>query len=117
MRLETYRKKRKFRETPEPAERHRRSGDKHLFVVRKHDASHLHYDFRLEYARFEGVIPEGHYGAGTVMIWDTGTYTPDGNVAAAEQLANGELKVELQGKKLRGDVRSGSDETRRWQGA
>jgi bifunctional non-homologous end joining protein LigD len=59
-------------------------------------------DHPVEYADFEGVIPEGHYGAGTVMVWDRGTYEPEGNSLPEEQLDNGELKIELQGKKLRG---------------
>ena len=135
MPLENYRKKRKFDETPEPQGRTRRSGRKRIFVVQKHDASHLHYDFRLEisgvlvswavpkgptldpsskrfatmtedhpieYAQFEGTIPEGHYGAGTVMIWDKGSYETEGDVEPEDQLAKGELKIELHGKKLRG---------------
>jgi bifunctional non-homologous end joining protein LigD len=135
MPLENYRKKRNFGDTPEPRGRQRRSRRKSIFVVQKHDASHLHYDFRLEidgvlvswavpkgptldpsskrfatmtedhpveYADFEGVIPEGHYGAGTVMVWDRGTYEPEGNSPPEEQLDNGELKIKLQGKKLRG---------------
>jgi bifunctional non-homologous end joining protein LigD len=136
MELEEYRKKRDFSVTPEPAGRAwRRSRDKPIFVVQKHDASRLHYDFRLEinrvlaswavpkgpsmnpadkrlairtedhpidYADFEGVIPEGQYGAGTVMVWDKGTYEPQGNLSPNEQLARGEIKVLLDGKKLRG---------------
>jgi bifunctional non-homologous end joining protein LigD len=135
MPLKTYRKKRKFDETPEPKGRTRRSGRKPIFVVQKHDASHLHYDFRLEmhgvlvswavpkgptldpsskrfatmtedhpidYADFEGTIPEGHYGAGTVMIWDKGTYETEGDSPPEEQLAKGELKIQLHGKKLQG---------------
>jgi bifunctional non-homologous end joining protein LigD len=132
MALEEYRRKRKFDRTPEPGpdvEKH--SG--HRFVVQKHRASHLHYDFRLEmegvlkswavpkgpsldpkdkrlammvedhpvsYFHFEGIIPPGNYGAGTVMVWDTGTWEPQGN--AAEMLARGDLKFVLKGEKLKG---------------
>jgi bifunctional non-homologous end joining protein LigD len=135
MPLEEYRKKRNFRATSEPSGRARRAGRTHTFVVQKHDASHLHYDFRLaidgvlvswavpkgptldpgvkrfatmtedhplEYADFEGVIPEGEYGAGTVMVWDRGSYELEEEMPAEEQLARGEIKIILQGKKLRG---------------
>ena len=155
MRLETYRKKRKFDETPEPKGRLRRSAKERIFVVQKHDASHLHYDFRLEiggvlvswvipkgpsldpaskrfatmtedhpveYAAFEGTIPEGHYGAGEVMIWDKGIYEIKDGRSAEDQLAGGKLKIELNGKKLHGAfalVRMGHQsstlrETSRW---
>lgn len=136
MALEEYRRKRKLGQTPEPAgQAQRRSGSKRIFVVQKHDASRLHYDFRLEingvlaswavpkgpslnpadkrlaiqtedhpieYANFEGVIPEGQYGAGTVMVWDKGTYEPEGELSPEQELARGEVKVVLHGKKLRG---------------
>ena len=111
MPLEDYRHKRKFAETPEPKGRRRRGSSKDIFVVQKHAASHLHYDFRLairtedhplEYAEFEGVIPEGQYGAGTVMVWDTGQYQPLDGVSASEQLARGKIDVMLHGTKLRG---------------
>jgi len=59
-------------------------------------------DHPIEYANFEGVIPEGQYGAGTVMVWDKGTYQTDPEGSAAEQLAQGELKFTLDGKKLQG---------------
>src|ERR1700680_98368 len=59
-------------------------------------------DHPLEYARFEGVIPEGQYGAGTVMVWDTGTYEPKDDVSPDEQLARGKIDVVLHGTKLRG---------------
>jgi bifunctional non-homologous end joining protein LigD len=105
------------------------------FVVQKHAARRLHYDFRLaiegtlkswpvpkgpslnpadkrlavmtedhplDYANFEGKIPEGNYGAGTVMVWDRGTYAVEGGSSAAEQLHRGEIKFSLNGEKLRG---------------
>lgn len=135
MPLEIYRKKRNFRQTPEPAGKSRSRRSKAIFLVQKHDASRLHYDFRLaiegvlvswalpkgptldpamrrlaartedhpiEYADFEGTIPEGEYGAGTVMLWDRGTYETEGELTAVEQVARGEIKFLLQGKKLRG---------------
>ncbi|HYR95464.1 MAG TPA: DNA polymerase ligase N-terminal domain-containing protein [Candidatus Binatus sp.] len=135
MGLAEYRRKRRFGVTPEPEGGERRRRRAALsFVVQKHRASHLHYDFRLEwkgrllswavpkgpsldpsvkrlamqvedhpleYAEFEGIIPEGEYGGGTVMVWDRGTWTPEvPDVDAA--LRKGELKFRLDGKKLRG---------------
>jgi bifunctional non-homologous end joining protein LigD len=135
MPLKEYQRKRKFTETPEPAGRARRSNRTRIFVVQKHDASRLHYDFRLainsvlvswavpkgpsmnpaekrlavrtedhplDYAKFEGVIPAGQYGAGTVMVWDLGTYEPQDGISPAEQLARGKIDIVLQGEKLRG---------------
>src|SRR5215813_112451 len=151
MTLEEYRKKRSFTETPEPVGRVRRSSRERIFVVQKHDASRLHYDFRLavngvlvswavpkgpsrnpaekrlairtedhplEYADFEGVIPEGQYGAGTVMVWDKGAYKSEDDIPPAEQLARGKIEMTLHGKKLRGGftlVRLGKPSTDRSQ--
>jgi bifunctional non-homologous end joining protein LigD len=136
MPLDEYRRKRNFKKTPEPSGRVRRSSRrKPVFVVQKHDATSLHYDFRLEvngvmaswavpkgpsmnpadrrlavrtedhpieYNSFEGVIPEGHYGAGIVVVWDRGTYEVEGELPPDQQLARGELKFVLHGEKLRG---------------
>src|SRR5712664_3409079 len=114
-----------------------RPGAEHgdTFVVQKHRATRLHYDFRLaidgtlkswavpkgpsqshadkrlavqtedhplDYANFEGKIPEGNYGAGTVMVWDRGTFHVEGNLDALKQLERGEIKFSLNGEKLRG---------------
>jgi len=137
MSLTEYRKKRRFDVSPEPKGRDRstRAGKSKLaFVVQKHRATALHYDFRLEwngvmlswavpkgpsydpavkrlamqvedhpieYNKFEGIIPSGEYGGGTVMIWDKGTWRPETlDVDAA--LKKGELKFTLDGKKLHG---------------
>jgi len=144
MSLRDYQRKRYFTATPEPAGRPRtaRPASRLRFVVQKHRARSLHYDFRLEwkgvllswavpkgpsldpaakrlavrvedhpleYRTFEGRIPEGQYGAGTVAIWDQGTWEPeDPNVDAA--LRRGELKFTLAGKRLHGSwvlVRTG----------
>src|SRR6476661_5947426 len=100
MALDEYRRKRDFSSTPEPdggATPSKPTGAPLYFCVQKHLASHLHYDFRLD---FEGVMPEG-YGAGIVMLWDKGTWTPEvPDVAAA--LKKGDLKFRLDGYKLKG---------------
>ena len=137
MALEDYRKKRDFKKTPEPSgdapPKKKTKGDELFFCVQKHLASHLHYDFRLEwngvllswavpkgpsidpkdkrlamqtedhpydYGMFEGVIPEG-YGAGIVMLWDKGTWTPEQDDVDAA-LKKGDLKFTLDGYKLKG---------------
>jgi DNA ligase D-like protein (predicted 3'-phosphoesterase) len=141
--LRSYREKRDFALTPEPvssaAAREKASGEQ-IFVVQKHDARNLHYDFRLEvdgvlkswavpkgpstdpkekrlaimtedhplgYSKFEGVIPEGQYGAGTVIVWDIGPYRnmteKDGRaVPMVEALEKGHVSVWLEGKKIKG---------------
>jgi bifunctional non-homologous end joining protein LigD len=144
MSLEEYKKKRKFSATPEPAPKKAaaKSSEDLIFVVQKHAATRLHYDFRLEwkgvllswavpkgpspdpsvkrlamptedhpieYADFEGVIPEGEYGGGTVMVWDNGTWTAE-SPDVDEALKKGDLKFSLHGKKLKGSwvlVRTG----------
>ncbi len=132
MGLVEYKRKRHFTETPEPrGVQNKVSGSQ--YVIQKHEASHLHYDFRLEmdgvlkswavpkgpsldpatkrlavqvedhpvaYGGFEGIIPAGQYGGGTVMLWDTGTWEPIGDAEAG--LRAGKLKFILHGEKLRG---------------
>jgi bifunctional non-homologous end joining protein LigD len=137
MTLSKYKEKRNFGITPEPAGKEHTSADpKHrlTFVIQKHRATQLHYDFRLEfngvllswavpkgpsldpsvkrlamqvedhpieYGGFEGTIPEGEYGGGTVMVWDRGEWAPEnGDIAAA--LQKGDLKFTLYGEKLQG---------------
>lgn len=133
MSLTEYNRKRRFERTPEPKGAKNRSRSGKLFVVQKHDASRLHYDFRLEldgtlkswaipkgpslepkerrlavhvedhpveYGGFEGIIPEGEYGGGTVILWDRGTWEPLGD--AEKDYREGKLKFYLKGKKLRG---------------
>ncbi len=147
MSLDEYKRKRRFEETPEPPPTLEKQS-RHRFVVQRHAATRLHYDFRLEmegvlkswavpkgpsldpadkrlamqvedhpvsYFDFEGTIPEGNYGAGTVMVWDEGTweplspvpvngqYIPGTEKEAAAMLAKGDLKFRLQGKRLKGD--------------
>jgi bifunctional non-homologous end joining protein LigD len=145
--LEEYQRKRRFSETPEPPPKLDKSKG-HRFVVQRHRATRLHYDFRLEmedvlkswavpkgpsldpadkrlamqvedhpvsYFDFEGIIPEGNYGAGTVMVWDVGTWEPlspqavngkylaGSEAEAAAMLKKGDLKFRLHGKRLNGD--------------
>jgi DNA ligase D-like protein (predicted 3'-phosphoesterase) len=158
-RLEDYRKKRDFRTTREPAGKVKRPGKKPIFVIQKHDASHLHYDFRLEvdgvlkswavprgpstdprekrlavptedhpidYADFEGTIPKGEYGGGTVLVWDKGTYrnlkaedldADEEPVPISDALDDGHATVWLEGRKLVGGyalIRTGKGRDARW---
>ncbi len=134
--LSEYRAKRDFTKTAEPSGAADLRPAKHLrFVIQKHDATRLHYDFRLEldgvfkswavtrgpsidpkdkrlavevedhpldYGDFEGTIPKGQYGGGTVMLWDRGFWAPIGDQSPEEQLHKGELKFMLAGEKLKG---------------
>ncbi|HLW72838.1 MAG TPA: DNA polymerase ligase N-terminal domain-containing protein [Candidatus Babeliales bacterium] len=158
-----YKKKRNFDVSPEPQgntmkakhSSHKTSKGKPIFVIQKHNASHLHYDFRLEidgvlkswaipkgpstdphdkrlametedhpmdYARFEGIIPEGEYGAGAVIVWDTGTFEnikeKDGKpISLAQSYKNGQIEVNLHGKKLQGGyalIRTSGDDMKKW---
>lgn len=143
MSLTAYKKKRSFNQTPEP-KGGKGSGKELRFVIQKHDASHLHYDFRLEmdgvlkswavpkgpstdpetkrlammvedhpydYKDFEGIIPKGEYGGGTVIVWDEGIYEPEDQVDGTiedqdrnlrHQLHSGKIAFVLHGKKLKG---------------
>src|SRR6478736_1318666 len=145
MSLEKYVAKRDFNKTSEPRAGKSRDKNKLMFVIQKHDATRLHYDFRLEmegvlkswavpkgpsinpedkrlammvedhpyeYRTFEGTIPKGNYGAGTVIIWDEGTYVPaelpkasrtEQHKALLNALYKGNLKIILKGKKLKGE--------------
>jgi bifunctional non-homologous end joining protein LigD len=145
--LDEYKRKRRFEATPEPPPKLEKKS-RHRFVVQKHRATRLHYDFRLEmegvlkswavpkgpsldpadkrlamqvedhpvsYFDFEGTIPEGNYGAGTVMVWDVGTweplspepvkgkFVPGSDAEASAMLKKGDFKIRLHGKKLNGD--------------
>ena len=133
--LEEYKRKRHFDRTPEPPPETRNERGDGTFVVQKHAARRLHYDFRLavggvlkswavpkgpslnpadkrlavqtenhpmDYEGFEGIIPQGSYGAGTVMVWDRGTFSVEGNLDAHRQIDRGEIKFNLVGEKLRG---------------
>lgn len=133
--LAEYQRKRRFDRTPEPSGSESALAGENTFVVQKHSARRLHYDFRLsvggtlkswavpkgpslnsadkrlavqtedhplDYAGFEGKIPEGNYGAGTVMVWDRGTFHVIGEPNAAKQIERGEIKFNLNGEKLRG---------------
>jgi bifunctional non-homologous end joining protein LigD len=145
--LRTYRQKRDFEKTREPRGASRRQGGL-SYVIQKHAARRLHYDFRLEldgvllswavpkgpsldpkvrrlaqqtedhpleYGGFEGTIPKGEYGGGTVMLWDRGSWVPEGD--AREQYEKGRLTFELRGEHLTGRwhlVRTGRDHGKSW---
>jgi DNA ligase D-like protein (predicted 3'-phosphoesterase) len=140
MALEPYKAKRNFKRTSEPTGGKPARPGRERFVIQKHDATALHYDFRIEaggvlkswavpkgpsldprekrlamptedhpldYGDFEGVIPEGEYGAGPVIVWDTGTYRNDTKrkgrpVDVEEGIESGHVRIWLEGHKLRG---------------
>ena len=136
MNLKKYQEKRQFKSTPEPeGTKPRKKKDKPIFVIQKHAASHLHYDFRLEingvlvswavpkglslvakkknlairtedhpldYADFEGVIPEDQYGGGTVMVWDRGQYYNQHDGKMEDTLKEGKISIWLIGHKIKG---------------
>jgi DNA ligase D-like protein (predicted 3'-phosphoesterase) len=153
--LEEYRKKRDFDRTSEPSGKETESSNGPIFVIQKHDASNLHYDFRLEiagvlkswavpkgpstdpsekrlalptedhpleYAGFEGVIPEHEYGAGPVLVWDTGPYRnlrmeKEEQVSMEASIEDGKVEVWLEGEKLQGGyvlIRTGDGADARW---
>ncbi|RJP16044.1 MAG: DNA ligase [Candidatus Abyssobacteria bacterium SURF_5] len=152
--LDEYKKKRDLRKTSEPAGKKKKRSEQPIFVIQKHAATRLHYDFRIEvdgvlkswaipkgpslipkekrlavptedhpmdYADFEGVIPEEEYGGGTVMVWDRGTYRNMKEergepVPMSKALEHGHATIWLDGKKLRGGYaltrfRKGKDES------
>ena len=137
MSLREYARKRDFSRTPEPRPGKSAKGELHggRFFIQRHNATHLHYDFRLEiggtlkswaipkgpsldpsvkhlaamvedhpldYGDFEGNIPKGNYGGGSVMLWDRGTFDLIGDEPGEAQIARGDLKFQLHGEKLRG---------------
>lgn len=154
--LKTYREKRDLEQSGEPPGGRRKASGSRRFVIQKHDASSLHYDFRLEiegvlvswavpkglstdpaekrlaiqtedhpldYIDFEGVIPKGEYGAGTVLVWDTGTYRNlraqkgSASVGMQDALDDGLVEVWLDGEKLRGGYalkRTGKGDKPHW---
>ncbi len=143
MGIKKYNQKRNFKQTTEPKGEVKNTKGDLVFVVQKHKASHLHFDFRLElngvlkswavpkgpsvnpvnkrlammvedhpydYKDFEGTIPEGNYGAGTVIVWDEGTYhalglegREESEKALAKQIEEGSIKIVMNGKKLKGE--------------
>jgi len=131
--LDLYRKKRDFKITSEPGPKEARSKSGNSYLIQKHDATRLHYDFRLEldgvlkswavtkgpslnpgdkrlavetedhplaYGSFEGIIPKGQYGGGTVMLWDSGTWEPEGDPRTG--IKKGHLSFKLHGERLQG---------------
>ncbi len=150
--LKEYKSKRDFNKTNEPSGSESGQNAKPIFVIQKHDASNLHYDFRLEidgvlaswavpkgpstdpatkrlaiptedhpmdYAKFEGIIPKGEYGAGKVIVWDYGTYRNTKDYSMVKAREKGKIEIFLNGEKLRGKyalIQTGNKESedKRW---
>jgi DNA ligase D-like protein (predicted 3'-phosphoesterase) len=154
--LQEYREKRDFRRTAEPKGGSKSASEEPIFVIQKHDASNLHYDFRLEidgvlkswavpkgpstdpsekrlaistedhpleYADFEGIIPEGEYGAGAVIIWDRGPYRnlrdqkENEPATMSQSIESGHIEIWLEGEKIQGGyalIRTGQKDEGRW---
>jgi DNA ligase D-like protein (predicted 3'-phosphoesterase) len=136
--LKKYKERRDFESTPGPISNKKTLSEAPRFVIQKHDASRLHYDFRLEvdgvlkswtipkgpstdpgqkrlavptedhpinYIDFEGIIPEGNYGAGTVIVWDMGTYhNLKEDISMDNAIEDGHVDIQLEGEKLKGDM-------------
>lgn len=147
MSLKMYREKKHSKKTSK-SKMCKKKSDKKIFVIQKHDASNLHYDFRIsaegvlkswavpkgpstdpsqkrlaietedhpiEYANFEGVIPEGEYGAGTVLLWDRGSYKNiKGDDSMTKSLRNGHIEIWLNGKKIKGGYSLIKFEKKKW---
>jgi len=152
--LKEYKKKRDFDKTVEPEGNSKSKKRKNIFVIQKHDASNLHYDFRIEmdgilkswavpkgpstdkseqrlamltedhpldYADFEGIVPEDEYGGGTVIVWDYGKYEnlreEKEDMSVADSFEDGKIEIYLKGKKLIGGyvlINTGGDDYKRW---
>ncbi len=149
--LKKYKEKRDFKKTPEPISSEKTTSKNPRFVIQKHAARKLHYDFRLEvggvlkswaipkgpstdpgqkrlavhtedhpidYINFEGIIPEGNYGAGTVIVWDNGTYQNLKEKAPIEKaVEEGHIDIWLEGKKLKGGyalIKTGRGKRKFW---
>jgi len=152
--LKEYKNKRDFDKTVEPKGNSKSKKRKNIFVIQKHNASNLHYDFRIEmdgilkswavpkgpstdksekrlalltedhpldYADFEGIVPEDEYGGGTVIVWDYGRYEnlreKKEDMSVVDSFKDGKIEIYLKGKKLKGGyvlINTGGDDDKRW---